>query len=67
MFNQVINQIRRESSRREHGQTVKCSACLVGVRFRAYPELVDCSRTNKMHNAETDRVCAYFVGAGDES
>ena len=67
MFNQTARFLGRELARLQTGQTVKCSACLFGVRFRAYPELVDCSRTNKMQNAEMDRVCAYFVGAGDES
>ena len=62
MFQQVTEFIGRNPSRREAQSTVKCSACLIGVRVRAFPEIVDCSHTNRMRNADLDRVCPFYVG-----
>jgi len=47
---------RREVSCEE----VRCSACRHAVRFRAYPEIIDCTQFNRMENANSLRQCAAF-------
>lgn len=42
---------------------VRCSACRYAVRFRAYPEVIDCTQLHKMQNADTFRDCSAFEAA----
>jgi len=62
MLNQIGEISRRESALRDRLPTVKCKSCAVGTPIRAFPELRDCSRTDKLVNAEADRLCLFYVG-----
>ncbi len=63
MLNHIGDVFRRESALRDRLPTVKCKSCAVGTPIRAFPELRDCPRTDKMVNSEADRYCLFYVGA----
>lgn len=62
MFNQTGDFVRQKRALRDRLPTVKCKSCAVGTPIRAFPELRDCPRTDKLVNAEADRYCLFYIG-----
>lgn len=62
MLQQVTEFLNKVPGRCDVRPTIRCSACIHGVKVRAFPEIVDCAQTNRMQNADLDRMCIFFVG-----
>lgn len=61
MFAQLTDMTVLQAKRLDSAPPVRCRACMHGVQIRAFPEIVDCAKANRMLNADLDRQCRFFV------